>query len=120
MQTDVAISCSEWSYYHGRTLENKSNLLEIEASDFRECLSAASNGSKILQEWTQEMRTSNKEKDNTIIWLICRQQTLEEVFEKVHIFSDDKEARLIGKQNVSRYFREVWVLWKRAQKSEGH
>uniref|UniRef100_A0A671G1P0 M-phase phosphoprotein 9 n=1 Tax=Rhinolophus ferrumequinum TaxID=59479 RepID=A0A671G1P0_RHIFE len=77
-----------------RTLENKNNLLEIEVSDFRERLSAASSASKILQERIEEMRTSNKEKDNTIIRLKSRLQDLEEAFENAYKLSDDKEARL--------------------------
>uniref|UniRef100_A0A8C8U084 M-phase phosphoprotein 9 n=1 Tax=Peromyscus maniculatus bairdii TaxID=230844 RepID=A0A8C8U084_PERMB len=77
-----------------RTLENKNNLLEIEVSDLRERFSAASSASKILQERIEEMRTSNKEKDNTIIRLKCRLQDLEEAFENAYKLSDDKEARL--------------------------
>ncbi|XP_040475935.1 M-phase phosphoprotein 9 isoform X2 [Ursus maritimus] len=77
-----------------RTLENKNNLLEIEVSDFRERFNAASNASKILQERIEEMRTSNKEKDNTIIRLKSRLQDLEEAFENAYKLSDDKEARL--------------------------
>uniref|UniRef100_A0A8C8XKN9 M-phase phosphoprotein 9 n=1 Tax=Panthera leo TaxID=9689 RepID=A0A8C8XKN9_PANLE len=77
-----------------RTLENKNNLLEIEVSDFRERFNAASSASKILQERIEEMRTSNKEKDNTIIRLKSRLQDLEEAFENAYKLSDDKEARL--------------------------
>ncbi|XP_032732313.1 M-phase phosphoprotein 9 isoform X1 [Lontra canadensis] len=77
-----------------RTLENKNNLLEIEVSDFRERFNAASNASKILQERIEEMRTSNKEKDNTIVRLKSRLQDLEEAFENAYKLSDDKEARL--------------------------
>ncbi|XP_032287155.1 M-phase phosphoprotein 9 isoform X2 [Phoca vitulina] len=77
-----------------RTLENKNNLLEIEVSDFRERFNAASSASKILQERIEEMRISNKEKDNTIIRLKSRLQDLEEAFENAYKLSDDKEARL--------------------------
>uniref|UniRef100_A0A8C9M8A6 M-phase phosphoprotein 9 n=1 Tax=Panthera tigris altaica TaxID=74533 RepID=A0A8C9M8A6_PANTA len=77
-----------------RALENKNNLLEIEVSDFRERFNAASSASKILQERIEEMRTSNKEKDNTIIRLKSRLQDLEEAFENAYKLSDDKEARL--------------------------
>lgn len=77
-----------------RTLENKNNLLEREVSDFRERLSAASSASKILQERIEEMRTSNREKDNTIVRLKCRLQDLEEAFENAYKLSDDKDARL--------------------------
>ncbi|XP_065760054.1 M-phase phosphoprotein 9 isoform X2 [Muntiacus reevesi] len=79
---------------HVRTLENKNNLLEREVSDFRERFNAASSASKILQERIEEMRTSNKEKDNTIIRLKSRLQDLEEAFENAYKLSDDKEARL--------------------------
>ncbi|XP_055260422.1 M-phase phosphoprotein 9 isoform X2 [Moschus berezovskii] len=77
-----------------RTLENKNNLLEREVSDFRERFNAASSASKILQGRIEEMRTSNKEKDNTIIRLKSRLQDLEEAFENAYKLSDDKEARL--------------------------
>ncbi|XP_069903024.1 M-phase phosphoprotein 9 isoform X4 [Globicephala melas] len=77
-----------------RTLENKNNLLEREVSDLRERFSAASSASKILQERIEEMRTSNKEKDNTILRLKSRLQDLEEAFENAYKLSDDKEARL--------------------------
>ncbi|XP_006041481.2 M-phase phosphoprotein 9 isoform X2 [Bubalus bubalis] len=77
-----------------RTLESKNNLLEREVSDFRERFNAASSASKILQERIEEMRTSNKEKDNTIIRLKSRLQDLEEAFENAYKLSDDKEARL--------------------------
>ncbi|XP_059974650.1 M-phase phosphoprotein 9 isoform X5 [Mesoplodon densirostris] len=77
-----------------RTLENKNNLLEIEVSDLRGRFSAASSASKSLQGRIEEMRTSNKEKDNTIIRLKSRLQDLEEAFENAYKLSDDKEARL--------------------------
>ncbi|XP_063470714.1 M-phase phosphoprotein 9 isoform X9 [Symphalangus syndactylus] len=77
-----------------RTLENKNNLLEIEVNDLRERFSAASSASKILQERIEEMRTSSKEKDNTIIRLKSRLQDLEEEFENAYKLSDDKEAQL--------------------------
>nr|KAF6466397.1 M-phase phosphoprotein 9 [Rousettus aegyptiacus] len=77
-----------------KTLENKNNLLEIEVSDFRERFSAASSASKILQERIEEMRTSNRDKDNTIIRLKSRLQDLEAAFENAYKLSDDKEARL--------------------------
>ncbi|XP_065381349.1 M-phase phosphoprotein 9 isoform X4 [Macaca fascicularis] len=77
-----------------RTLENKNNLLEIEVNDLRERFSAASSASKLLQERIEEMRTSSKEKDNTIIRLKSRLQDLEEAFENAYKLSDDKEAEL--------------------------
>ncbi|KAK1328597.1 LOW QUALITY PROTEIN: hypothetical protein QTO34_012170 [Cnephaeus nilssonii] len=69
-------------------------LNEATTSDFRERLSAASSASKILQERIEEMRTSNREKDNTIVRLKCRLQDLEEAFENAYKLSDDKDARL--------------------------
>ncbi|XP_077015771.1 M-phase phosphoprotein 9 isoform X3 [Tamandua tetradactyla] len=87
-----------------RKLENKNNLLEIEVNDLRERFSAASNASKVLQERIEEMRTNNKEKDNTIIRLKSRLQDLEEAFENAYTLSDDKEARL---KQESRMFRDL-------------
>ncbi|XP_073078661.1 M-phase phosphoprotein 9 isoform X2 [Manis javanica] len=89
---------------HVRTLENKKNLLEIEVSDFRERFNAASTASRILQERIEEMRTSNKEKDNTIIRLKSRLQDLEEAFENAYKLSDDKEARL---KQENKMFQDV-------------
>ncbi|XP_066227189.1 M-phase phosphoprotein 9 isoform X2 [Saccopteryx leptura] len=77
-----------------RTLENKNNLLEREVGDFGERLSAASSASKVLQERIEEMRTSNKEKDHTIVRLKARLQDLEEAFENTYKLSDEKDARL--------------------------
>ncbi|XP_019504430.1 PREDICTED: M-phase phosphoprotein 9 [Hipposideros armiger] len=76
------------------SLEDPVILSNDAQSDFRERLSAASSASKILQERIEEMRTSNKEKDNTIIRLKSRLQDLEEAFENAYKLSDDKEARL--------------------------
>ncbi|XP_023576384.1 M-phase phosphoprotein 9 isoform X2 [Octodon degus] len=89
---------------HVRTLENKKNLLEVEVNDLRERFSAASSTSKILQERIEEMRTSNKEKDNTIIRLKSRLQDLEEAFESAYKLSDDKEARL---KQESKMFQDL-------------
>uniref|UniRef100_A0A8C0Z646 M-phase phosphoprotein 9 n=1 Tax=Canis lupus familiaris TaxID=9615 RepID=A0A8C0Z646_CANLF len=71
----------------------KTNQILVD-SDFKERFNAASSASKILQERIEEMRTSNKEKDNTIIRLKSRLQDLEEAFENAYKLSDDKEARL--------------------------
>ncbi|XP_058281655.1 M-phase phosphoprotein 9 isoform X5 [Hylobates moloch] len=87
-----------------RTLENKNNLLEIEVNDLRERFSAASSASKILQERIEEMRTSSKEKDNTIIRLKSRLQDLEEEFENAYKLSDDKEAQL---KQENRMFQDL-------------
>lgn len=50
------------------------------------------------------MRTSNKEKDNTIIRLKSRLQDLEEAFENAYKLSDDKEARL---KQENKMFQDV-------------
>lgn len=73
-------------------------------SDLRERFNAASSASKILQERIEEMRTSNKEKDNTITRLKCRLQDLEEAFENAYKLSDDKEARL---RQENKMFQDV-------------
>ncbi|XP_060049218.1 M-phase phosphoprotein 9 isoform X3 [Erinaceus europaeus] len=87
-----------------RTLENKNNLLEVEVSDFRDRFNAANSASKVLQERIEEMRTSNKEKDNTILRLKSRLQDLEEAFENAYKLSDDKEARL---KQESKMFQDL-------------
>ncbi|XP_044529124.1 M-phase phosphoprotein 9 [Gracilinanus agilis] len=79
---------------HVKILENKNNLLEMEVSDLREHFNAASNASKILQEHIEEIRASNKEKDNTISRLKSRLKDLEEAFDKAYKLSDDKDARI--------------------------
>lgn len=73
-------------------------------NDLRERFNAASSASKILQERIEEMRTSNKEKDNTITRLKCRLQDLEEAFENAYKLSDDKEARL---RQENKMFQDV-------------
>ncbi|CAH7242860.1 Mphosph9 [Phodopus roborovskii] len=99
-----------------RTLENKNNLLEIEVNDLRERFSAASSASKILQERIEEMRTSNKEKDNTIIRLKCRLQDLEEAFENAYKLSDDKEARL---KQENKMFQDLLGEYESLGKEHG-
>ncbi|KAM6166405.1 M-phase phosphoprotein 9 [Erethizon dorsatum] len=99
-----------------RTLENKNNLLEIEVNDLRERFNAASSASKILQERIEEMRTSNKEKDNTIIRLKSRLQDLEEAFENAYKLSDDKEARL---KQESKMFQDLLGEYESLGKEHG-
>uniref|UniRef100_A0A8C9ACE5 M-phase phosphoprotein 9 n=1 Tax=Prolemur simus TaxID=1328070 RepID=A0A8C9ACE5_PROSS len=99
-----------------RTLENKNNLLEIEVNDLRERFSAASSASKILQERIEEMRTSNKEKDNTIIRLKSRLQDLEEAFENAYKLSDDKEARL---KQENKMFQDLLGEYESLGKEHG-
>ncbi|XP_063081601.1 M-phase phosphoprotein 9 isoform X3 [Cavia porcellus] len=101
---------------HVRTLENKNNLLEIEVNDLRERFSAASSTSKILQERIEEMRTSNKEKDSTIIRLKSRLQDLEEAFENAYKLSDDKEARL---KQESKMFQDLLGEYESLGKEHG-
>ncbi|NXG61627.1 MPP9 phase, partial [Hemiprocne comata] len=77
-----------------KALENKNNMLEKQVADWRERFCAVSDTSKVLQERLEEMRTSNKEKDNTISRLKSRLKDLEEAFEKAYKLSDNKNARL--------------------------
>ncbi|KAJ6656600.1 hypothetical protein lerEdw1_003487 [Lerista edwardsae] len=88
-----------------RALENKNNTLEMEVfmpawagfafqTDWRERFCAVSDTAKALQERIEEMRTSSKEKDNTISRLKRRLKDLEEAFEKAYKLSDNKDARL--------------------------
>ncbi|KFV10160.1 M-phase phosphoprotein 9 [Pterocles gutturalis] len=77
-----------------KTLENKNNVLEKQVADWRERFYTASNNSKVLQESIEEMRTNNKEKDNTISRLKSRLKDLEEAFEKAYKLSDNKNTKL--------------------------
>ncbi|XP_052024234.1 M-phase phosphoprotein 9 isoform X3 [Apodemus sylvaticus] len=99
-----------------RTLEKKNSLLEIEVNDLRERFNAASSASKILQERIEEMRTSNKEKDNTITRLKCRLQDLEEAFENAYKLSDDKEARL---RQENKMFQDLLGEYESLGKEHG-
>ncbi|XP_055475333.1 M-phase phosphoprotein 9-like, partial [Psammomys obesus] len=99
-----------------RTLENKNNLLETEVNDLRERFNAASSASKILQERIEEMRTNNKEKDNTIIRLKCRLQDLEEAFENAYKLSDDKDARL---KQENKMFQDLLGEYESLGKEHG-
>lgn len=99
-----------------RTLEKKNSLLEIEVNDLKERFNAASSASKILQERIEEMRTSNKEKDNTITRLKCRLQDLEEAFENAYKLSDDKEARL---RQENKMFQDLLGEYESLGKEHG-
>ncbi|XP_021042416.1 M-phase phosphoprotein 9 isoform X2 [Mus pahari] len=99
-----------------RTLEKKNNLLEIEVNDLRERFNAASSASKVLQERIEEMRTSNKEKDNTIARLKCRLQELEEAFENAYKLSDDKETRL---RQENKMFQDLLGEYESLGKEHG-
>lgn len=82
------------------------NVVFLLQTDWRERFYAVSNTSKVLQERIEEMRTNNKEKDNTISRLKSRLKDLEEAFEKAYKLSDNKNARLKEEnkmfQNVSK------------------
>ncbi|KAM4827433.1 M-phase phosphoprotein 9 isoform 4-T5 [Thomomys bottae] len=101
---------------HVRTLENKNNLLETELNDLRERFSAVSSASKILQERIEEMRTSSKEKDNTIFRLKSRLQDLEAEFENAYKLSDDKEARL---KQENKMFQDLLGEYESLGKEHG-
>ncbi|KFP86644.1 M-phase phosphoprotein 9 [Apaloderma vittatum] len=77
-----------------KALENKNNMLEKQVADWRERFYAVNSTSKVLQERIEEMRTNNKEKDNTISRLKSRLKDLEEAFEKAYKLSDNKNMRL--------------------------
>ncbi|KAM3826331.1 M-phase phosphoprotein 9 isoform 2-T2 [Vipera latastei] len=77
-----------------RSLENKNKALEMEATDWRERFSAISSSARPLQARIEQMRTSSKDKDNTISRLKRRLKDLEEAFEKAYKLSDNKDARL--------------------------
>ncbi|XP_070806924.1 M-phase phosphoprotein 9 [Pituophis catenifer annectens] len=77
-----------------RSLEKKNKALEMEVTDWRERFGALSATTKSLQERIEEMRTSGKDKDNTISRLKRRLRDLEDAFEKAYKLSDNKDARL--------------------------
>ncbi|KAI1233146.1 hypothetical protein IHE44_0006342 [Lamprotornis superbus] len=88
-----------------KALENKNNLLEKQVADWRERFYSISDNSKVLQERLEEMRTSHKEKDNTISRLKSRLKELEEAFEKLsYRLSDNTNTRL---QEENKMFQNV-------------
>ncbi|KAG3279141.1 M-phase phosphoprotein 9 [Ictidomys tridecemlineatus] len=89
---------------------------KLDKNDLRERFSAANSASKILQERIEEMRTSNKEKDNTIIRLKSRLQDLEEAFENAYKLSDDKEARL---KQENKMFQDLLGEYESLGKEHG-
>ncbi|NXP65203.1 MPP9 phase, partial [Chloropsis cyanopogon] len=89
---------------HIKALENKNNLLEKQVADWRERFYAISDNSKVLQERLEEMRTSHKEKDNTISRLKSRLKELEEAFEKAYKLSDNENTRL---QEENKMFQNL-------------
>ncbi|NXK83085.1 MPP9 phase, partial [Amazona guildingii] len=77
-----------------KDLENKNAMLERQVAEWQDRFYTVNNNSKGLQERMEEMRTNNKEKDNTISQLKSRLQDLEEAFEKAYKLSDNKNTRL--------------------------
>lgn len=77
-------------------------------TDWKERFCAVSNTTKALQERIEEMRTSGKEKDNTISRLKRRLKDLEEAFEKAYKLSDNKDAKL---KEENKMFQNVG--WKK-------
>ncbi|NWS90951.1 MPP9 phase, partial [Toxostoma redivivum] len=88
-----------------KALENKNNLLEKQVADWRERFCSISDNSKVLQERLEEMRTSHKEKDNTISRLKSRLRELEEALEKLsYRLSDNTNTRL---QEENKMFQNL-------------
>ncbi|XP_016157849.1 PREDICTED: M-phase phosphoprotein 9 isoform X2 [Ficedula albicollis] len=88
-----------------KALENKNNLLEKQVADWRERFYSISDNSKVLQERLEEMRTSHKEKDNTISRLKSRLKELEEAFEKLsYKLADNTNTRL---QEENKMFQNL-------------
>ncbi|NXD40229.1 MPP9 phase, partial [Copsychus sechellarum] len=88
-----------------KALENKNNLLEKQVADWRERFYSLSDNSKALQERLEEMRTTHKEKDNTISRLKSRLKELEEAFEKLsHKLADNTNTRL---QEENKMFQNL-------------
>ncbi|XP_056360440.1 M-phase phosphoprotein 9 isoform X1 [Oenanthe melanoleuca] len=88
-----------------KALENKNNLLEKQVADWRERFYSISDNSKVLQERLEEMRTSHKEKDNTISRLKSRLKELEEAVEKLsYKLADNTNTRL---QEENKMFQNL-------------
>uniref|UniRef100_A0A8C3VFR9 M-phase phosphoprotein 9 n=1 Tax=Catharus ustulatus TaxID=91951 RepID=A0A8C3VFR9_CATUS len=98
-----------------KALENKNNLLEKQVADWRDRFYSVSDNSKALQERLEEMRTSHKEKDNTISRLRSRLRELEEACEKLsYKLTDNTNTRL---QEENKMFQNVsekngWWCWQ--------
>ncbi|XP_069475763.1 M-phase phosphoprotein 9 isoform X2 [Ambystoma mexicanum] len=84
-----------------RTLENKNNSLEMQVVDWRERFHAVTSTSSVLQGRVEEMRASNKEKENTISRLESRLKDLEDAFQKSCKLSEEKDG--IIKQEQKRF-----------------
>lgn len=79
-------------------------MFSVPQADWRERFYAVSDNSKVLQEQLEEMRATQKEKDNTISRLKSRLKELEEAFEKAYKLSDNKNTRL---QEENKMFQNV-------------
>ncbi|XP_078523718.1 M-phase phosphoprotein 9 isoform X2 [Lissotriton helveticus] len=84
-----------------RTLENKNNALEMQVADWRERFHTVNSSSNSLQERFEEMKASNKEKDNTISRLKSRLKDLEEAYQKSYKLLEEKDLRI--KQEQKRF-----------------
>ncbi|XP_043924858.1 M-phase phosphoprotein 9 isoform X2 [Protopterus annectens] len=85
---------------HIQEVENKNRVLEMQMADWPERYGALSTTAEALQQRVDELRTANKEKDNTISRLQSRLKSLEESFEKSYKLSDDKEAKMKQEQKM--------------------
>ncbi|KAK6476486.1 M-phase phosphoprotein 9-like [Huso huso] len=77
-----------------RDLENKNRLLEKQLVDWPDRYETASAAAQVLQQRLDEMKNSNKDKDNAVNKLKTRLRNLEEAFQNAYKVSDDKEARM--------------------------
>ncbi|MGH0167486.1 UNVERIFIED_CONTAM: hypothetical protein FKN15_062601 [Acipenser sinensis] len=77
-----------------RDLENKNRLLEKQLVDWPDRYDTASAAAQVLQQRLDEMKNSNKDKDNAVNKLKTRLRNLEEAFQNAYKVSDDKEARM--------------------------
>ncbi|KAK1156398.1 M-phase phosphoprotein 9-like isoform X1 [Acipenser oxyrinchus oxyrinchus] len=77
-----------------RDLENKNRLLEKQLVDWPDRYDTASTAAQVLQQRLDEMKNSNKDKDNAVNKLKARLRNLEEAFQNAYKVSDDKEARM--------------------------
>ncbi|XP_041078608.1 M-phase phosphoprotein 9-like isoform X2 [Polyodon spathula] len=77
-----------------RDQENKNRLLEKQLLDWPDRYETASTAAQVLQQRLDEMKSSNKDKDNAVNKLKARLRNLEEAFQNACKVTDDKEARM--------------------------
>ncbi|XP_039627920.1 M-phase phosphoprotein 9 [Polypterus senegalus] len=77
-----------------KDLEDNNNLLKQQLADWPDRYDTASTTATVLQQRLDEIKNSNKEKDNIISRLKSRLKAQEENFHNVYKLSDDKEARM--------------------------